>query len=568
MSKKRFARFGAAFLAAVLLLTTAVTTVFAEVGDPITVNIRFMDGNTFVSGGDYPMTEGVHNYSELASYVPEGYELTMSGDFYAKDGDKMELSVEKTVKNVVVNIRFMDGDTFVSGGDYPMTEGVHNYSELASYVPEGYEMTVSGDFYVEEGSKIEVSVEKIVKDVVVNIRFMDGDTFVAGGDYFLTEGVHNYSELVSHVPEGYEMTVSGDFMVVEGGSLDVPVAKDYTIINVVFKSTGGKNLGGGDFVVDADGDGVANYNELPLPDGYELTETGDFFVQDGNSYVITLKKIVEGTIINVQFVDSTTGEVVAGGDYFVDNDDDGIANYNELPVPEGYLLQVVGDFFVNPNETMVVMVDQVIPGTIINVVYKSEGGKSLGGGDFVVDKDGDGVANYSELPLPEGYELIVTGDFQVEEGKSYTIILKKTIEGTIINVVFVDENNENLGGGDFVVDKDDDGVANYSELPLPEGYELIETGDFFVEAGKSYTIVLKKTAADPSDPTDPTDPTDPSDPTDPENPEKPADTNTDKETNTDTPKTGESLPVAAAATMIVAAGAMYVVYRKKVSLQK
>lgn len=92
---------------------------------------------------------------------------------------------------------------------------------------------------------------------------------------------------------------------------EAPAEDEYTIINVVFKSTGGKNLGGGDFVVDADGDGVANYNELPLPEGYELTETGDFFVKDGNSYVITLKKIVEGTIINVQFVDSTTGEVVA-----------------------------------------------------------------------------------------------------------------------------------------------------------------------------------------------------------------------------------------------------------------
>ena len=41
---------------------------------------------------------------------------------------------------------------------------------------------------------------------------------------------------------------------------------------------------------------------------------------------------------------------------------------------------------------------------------------------------------------------------------------------------------------------DDDGIANFSELTLPEGYELIVTGDFFVDeyVGHSNTIVLKK----------------------------------------------------------------------------
>src|SRR5699024_7468700 len=100
------------------------------------------------------------------------------------------------------------------------------------------------------------------------------------------------------------------------------------------------------------------------------------------------------------------------------------------------------------------------------VLFKSEGGKNLGGGDFFVDPDGDGVANYSELTLPEGYELIETGDFFVDTEKTYEITLNKKIEGTIINVVYVDGEGNNLGGGDFFVDKDDDGIANYSELDL------------------------------------------------------------------------------------------------------
>ena len=105
--------------------------------------------------------------------------------------------------------------------------------------------------------------------------------------------------------------------------------------------------------------------------------------------------------------------------------------------------------------------------------------------------DDDGIANYSELDLPEGYELIVTGDFFVIPGQSYTIELKKIPESTIINVTYKDEDGNVLGGGDYFVDEDGDGIANYSELDLPVGYELIVTGDFFVEDGAHYDITLK-----------------------------------------------------------------------------
>ena len=105
--------------------------------------------------------------------------------------------------------------------------------------------------------------------------------------------------------------------------------------------------------------------------------------------------------------------------------------------------------------------------------------------------DDDGIANYSELTLPEGYELVVTGDFFVIPGKSYTVELKKIPESTIINVTFKDEAGNVLGGGDYFVDEDGDGIANYSELDLPVGYELIVTGDFFVENGAHYDITLK-----------------------------------------------------------------------------
>ena len=244
-----------------------------------------------------------------------------------------------------------------------------------------------------------------------------------------------------------------------------------------------------------DDDGIANFSELDVPEGYKLVVTGDFFVADytGQTNEIKVEKIQKGTIINVVFEDRQ-GNNLGGGDYLVDEDGDGVANYSELDLPAGYKLIETGDFFVkDAADGMTVVLDRD-GSAIIHVVFKSEGGKNLGGGDYFVDEDGDGVFNYSELDLPVGYELIVTGDEFVDTDKTYEITLHKINAGTIINVVFVDEEGNNLGGGDYFVDMDDDGIANFSELTLPEGYELIVTGDFFVDeyVGHSNTIVLKK----------------------------------------------------------------------------
>ena len=68
---------------------------------------------------------------------------------------------------------------------------------------------------------------------------------------------------------------------------------------MTFKDGAGNVLGGGDYFVDEDGDGIANYSELDLPVGYELKETGDFFVENGAHYDITLK--MRETVLTVTF---------------------------------------------------------------------------------------------------------------------------------------------------------------------------------------------------------------------------------------------------------------------------
>ena len=79
--------------------------------------------------------------------------------------------------------------------------------------------------------------EKISTDVIMNIRFVtvDGE-FVAGGDYFLPEGIQNMSILEQYVPEGYKMMESGDFTVTADGQEDITVEKisEDVIMNIRF----------------------------------------------------------------------------------------------------------------------------------------------------------------------------------------------------------------------------------------------------------------------------------------------------------------------------------------------
>ena len=70
-------------------------------------------------------------------------------------------------KSVTMNIQFKDGDEVIAGGDYFVPEGVQNYSVLEKYVPEGYQMTTTGDFMAEEGAHLEVSIEKVTKDIIL-----------------------------------------------------------------------------------------------------------------------------------------------------------------------------------------------------------------------------------------------------------------------------------------------------------------------------------------------------------------------------------------------------------------
>ncbi len=397
---------------------------------------------TIVSSTTLNLTKGSHQFSELT--LPQGYELVSDDNFnVVSSSDIIQVTVRakeasEEVNTVVANVQFLDENgKAVGGGYYTLPAGVQNYSILNQYLPEGYALSQTGDFYVQPDGFYPVNVTKTVLNVITNIQFVDANGKAVGGGYYaLPAGVQNLSILNQYVPEGYKLAENGDFNVQPDGFYQAKVVKNTSaIIHVTFKSTGGKTLGGGDYFVDEDGDGVANYSELQLPEGYNLTETGDFFVEANKNYKITLKKEVEGTIINVTFVDEE-GNNLGGGDYFVDPDDDGIANYSELALPEGYELMNAGDFFVDANNPYTITLHRIQTHEVeqdsatLVVKYVKEGTNEVVGEDEAYTAEGikGEVHTFTvDLKAPKGYKLVEDKDslsFDVEYGQNAEAFVK------------------------------------------------------------------------------------------------------------------------------------------------
>ena len=460
--------------------------------ETVSMNIQFKAGEEVIAGGDYFVPAGVQNYSVLEQYVPEGYKMTVSGDFTAEDGGNLVVSIEKIQKDVIMNIRFVDTNgEFVSGGDYFLPEGVQNYSILEQYVPEGYEMTASGDFFVNEGTTLDVMVKPIQKDIIMNIQFKDADgNVVGGGDFFVPAGVQNYSVLEQYVPEGYEMTVSGDFLASEGGKLVVSVKPETetVIMNIAFKD-GDEVIAAGDYFVPA---GIQNYSVLQkyVPDGYAMTVSGDFTAEAGAHLDVSIEKVDQDVIMNIQFKDAD-GNVVGGGDYFVPA---GVQNYSVLEqyVPEGYQMTVSGDFMAEDGAHLDVSVEKIQKDIIMNIAFK-DGDEMVAGGDYFVP---EGVVNYSVLEeyVPEGYRMTVSGDFFAEEGAHLDVSVEKIQKDIIMNIRFM-EGDTFVAGGDYTIPE---GVNNYSILEeyVPEGYRMTVSGDFMATEGAHLDVNIEKIQKD------------------------------------------------------------------------
>ncbi len=115
--------------------------------------------------------------------------------------------------------------------------------------------------------------------------------------------------------------------------------------------------------------------------------------------------------------------------------------------------------------------------------------KQIAEPELEVDKD-DATVNTSKLTVPEGYELVESGDLPINDGYVYAEVRRAATKKTIkINFYCPDEKKQ-IAEPKLEVAKDATSV-NTSKLTVPKGYELVESGDLPINDGYVYAEVRK-----------------------------------------------------------------------------
>ena len=302
------------------------------------------------------------NMAILTRYLPEGY--TIEGtDCIIRDGYVyVSVAPAEEVQNVKIN--YYDEAAGKQVAEVPVQVSIDtscvNMAILTRYLPEGY--TIEGTDCIIRDGYVYVSVAPAEEVQNVKINYYDEDAEKQVAEVPVQVSVDtscvNMAILTRYMPEGYAL-VSSD-CIIRDGYVYVSVKKDVEIreavLHITFETPNGEVVTTETVTAEgADGeDAVFRLGvDFNLPTGYKLSNDRDQVTEikipfgSTGGHTMVVEKGDLSSIVKIQFVDAENNdEVVAGGDYFVDGDGDGIFHTREITewVPEGYELQEVGDF--------------------------------------------------------------------------------------------------------------------------------------------------------------------------------------------------------------------------------
>ncbi len=302
------------------------------------------------------------NMAILTRYMPEGYTLEGS-DCIIRDGYVyVSVAPAEEVQNVKIN--YYDEAAKKQVAEVPVQVSIDtscvNMAILTRYLPEGY--TIEGTDCIIRDGYVYVSVAPAEEVQNVKINYYDEDAEKQVAEVPVQVSIDtscvNMAILTRYMPEGYAL-VSSD-CIIRDGYVYVSVKKDVEIreavLHITFETPNGEVVTTETVTAEgADGeDAVFRLGvDFNLPTGYKLSNDRDQVTEikipfgSTGGHTMVVEKGDLSSIVKIQFVDAENNdEVVAGGDYFVDGDGDGIFHTREITewVPEGYELQEVGDF--------------------------------------------------------------------------------------------------------------------------------------------------------------------------------------------------------------------------------
>ena len=302
------------------------------------------------------------NMAILTRYLPEGYTLEGS-DCIIRDGYVyVSVAPAEEVQNVKIN--YYDEAAKKQVAEVPVQVSMDtsrvNMAILTRYLPEGY--TLEGSDCIIRDGYVYVSVAPAEEVQNVKINYYDEAAKKQVAEVPVQVSMDtsrvNMAILTRYLPEGY--TIEGTDCIIRDGYVYVSVKKDVEIreavLHITFETPNGEVVTTETVTAEgADGeDAVFRLGvDFNLPTGYKLSNDRDQVTEitipfgSTGGHTMVVEKGDLSSIVKIQFVDAENNdEVVAGGDYFVDGDGDGIFHTREITewVPEGYELQEVGDF--------------------------------------------------------------------------------------------------------------------------------------------------------------------------------------------------------------------------------
>ena len=321
-------------------------------------------------GDDPKDTYEVLPAETVKKYLPEGYEL-VEGIYSVAGGETQDsYFVYAEVKKVLVEetqdvkINYYDEAAGKQVAEVPVQVSMDtsrvNMAILTRYLPEGY--TIEGTDCIIRDGYVYVSVAPAEEVQNVKINYYDEAVGKQVAEVPVQVSMDtscvNMAILTRYMPEGYAL-VSSD-CIIRDGYVYVSVKKDVEIreavLHITFETPNGEVVTTETVTAEgADGeDAVFRLGvDFDLPTGYKLSNDRDQVTESKipfgstGGHTMVVEKGDLSSIVKIQFVDAENNdEVVAGGDYFVDGDGDGIFHTREITewVPEGYELQEVGDF--------------------------------------------------------------------------------------------------------------------------------------------------------------------------------------------------------------------------------
>ena len=321
-------------------------------------------------GDDSKDTYEVLPAETVKKYLPEGYEL-VEGIYSVAGGETQDsYFVYAEVKKVLVEetqdvkINYYDEAAGKQVAEVPVQVSIDtscvNMAILTRYLPEGY--TLEGSDCIIRDGYVYVSVAPAEEVQNVKINYYDEAAKKQVAEVPVQVSIDtscvNMAILTRYMPEGYAL-VSSD-CIIRDGYVYVSVKKDVEIreavLHITFETPNGEVVTTETVTAEgADGeDAVFRLGvDFNLPTGYKLSNDRDQVTEitipfgSTGGHTMVVEKGDLSSIVKIQFVDAENNdEVVAGGDYFVDGDGDGIFHTREITewVPEGYELQEVGDF--------------------------------------------------------------------------------------------------------------------------------------------------------------------------------------------------------------------------------